>query len=319
MFLKPLKIVTLAGLLCVHAVAVVRTIKIEVDDKMRSYELYMQDNQHSGEPVGVVIMLHGGGGRATSAMRVTRWNEKAEKEGFAVVYPEGTRPSPEKPASFSRNPQTWNDGSRRLHIGAVRKNIDDIAFLAGLIDSLRSRDDIDSSRIYVTGFSNGASMAFRVARELSGRIAAVAPVAGADWLQEKIPARKVPVMYITGTNDPLNPIKGGPVKMGQKYYGEKAPVKQIIDAWTKLHGCAAEPVIEHRENATLYSYSPEAAETAAFVYCEIEGHGHIWPGGISLLPGSMGGSNTSKIDATDLIWDFFKKHKLPEQAAKSAD
>ncbi|MFV1967883.1 MAG: PHB depolymerase family esterase [Pirellulaceae bacterium] len=124
----------------------------------------------------------------------TGWAEKADREGFLAVFPEGTPPDPSRPARFIGNPQTWNDGSKRSNLGAAVRGVADVEFVSAMLSDLSTRFKVDKRRVYATGFSNGASMTFRLARELSTAIAAVAPVAGADWLENKNPDRAVPLL-----------------------------------------------------------------------------------------------------------------------------
>jgi polyhydroxybutyrate depolymerase len=126
----------------------------------------------------VVIMFHGGGGTARAAMWETGW---AEKAGFLAVFPNAMSRDPAQPSSFAGNPQLWNDGSGRFYSG--RKAPDDVRFIHAMLDDLLARFAADPRRVFVTGFSNGASMSFRLGAELSKRIAAIAPVTGACWLE----------------------------------------------------------------------------------------------------------------------------------------
>jgi polyhydroxybutyrate depolymerase len=186
------------------------TFDIQVGGLERRYIVHVPPGYDGSKPGPVILMFHGGGGTAQGAMRETRWAAKADKEGFLAVFPEGTRPDPSQPARFAGNPQTWNDGSSRLNVGAAERKVDDDGFVRALLDDLAARFAVDTRRIFVTGFSNGASMSFRIGRELANRVAAIAPVAGADWADEPPkPVRPVPLLYITGTADPLNPIDGG--------------------------------------------------------------------------------------------------------------
>ena len=256
-------------------------------------------------------MFHGGGGTARSAMRATGWNEKADKEGFLAVFPEGTPPDASRPGRFGDNPQTWNDGSKRPNVGAAAREVPDIEFVSAMLADLKTHFNVDNRRIYATGFSNGASMAFRVARELSQAIAAVAPVAGADWLPDIKPQRPVPLLYITGTADPLNPIEGGKVHIGRKDFGVKPSVKETIDRWVRINGCPnTGRVIHDKDGVTEVAYGFPGKTPEVLLYT-IEGHGHHWPGGKSALPARLTGKNSAKLTATDVIWAFFKSHQRP--------
>ena len=83
---------------------------INVGALKRHYVLHVPASYTGQEPVPLVLMFHGAAGTAQAAIKTTGWVEKAEREGFLVVFPEGTRPDPDKPPLLG-NPQTWNDGS----------------------------------------------------------------------------------------------------------------------------------------------------------------------------------------------------------------
>src|SRR5215831_5938057 len=111
----------------------------------------------------------------------------ADREGFLAVYPYGT-------GVMKAKLLTWNAGPC---CGYAQKNkIDDVAFVAALLDDLAARVDYDRARVYATGHSNGAMMAYRLAQDLSDRIAAIAPVGGAlvtDTIRAK---RAMPILHI---------------------------------------------------------------------------------------------------------------------------
>ena len=287
-------------------------VELTVDGWSRSYLVHVPPHIESGVPLPVVIMFHGGGGKADSARRDTGWDRKADREGFLAVFPEGTPPDSSRPGRFVGNPQTWNDGSGR-NVAAVRRNAPDVAFVDALVNDLKTRCPVDARRIYVTGFSNGASMAFRVARERPELVTAAAPVAGADWLTGTQPTRPVPLLYITGSADPLNPLKGGEVRIGTKRYRPKPPVAAIIRRWLELHECRPTPkTVFDQDGAKGLAYSRPDAGSVVVSYT-LEGHGHHWPGGKTLLPRRIAGPNTTSLRATDVIWTFFEQHKSPAQ------
>lgn len=186
---------------------------------------------------------------------------------FIAVFPNALARDLSQRASFAANPQLWTDASGRFYPG--QNAADDIGFLAALLDEIAARFAVDADRVYATDFSNGASMAFRAGVELAPRLAAIAPVAGALWVDPQPMRRPVPLLYITGTADPLNPIDG---RGG-------------------------------RANADL----PPGAG-AEGVDLAIDGLGHVWPGGRSLLPARWVGPSSDLVRANDVIWDFFRRH-----------
>jgi polyhydroxybutyrate depolymerase len=282
-------------------------LTIETPDGNRECVVCVPATCDRSRPNALVIMLHGFGGTALSVAKETQWSEKAEQQSFVVVYPEATRPDPSSPQSFRRNPQAWNDGSGRFH--AAAKKIDDVAFIDAMIDQLSEICVIDSERILITGFSNGASMTFRLGAELSHRPAAIAPVAGTCWIEKPEPSKALSLCYITGTADSLNPIEGGYPKLafgGKEQGGQPKPaVQTFIDRWVAALHCPETPHLDKTSDGVrkrVYGYSPAKSE---IMYLTVEGAGHHWPGGISQAPEFLVGKPSKKLNATDVIWDFF--------------
>jgi len=279
---------------------------IKVGSLERKYTVHVPPSYDGREPVPVVIMFHGGGGKASAAMEETGWSEKADQEGFLAVFPEATPPDLSKPSSFRTNPQTWNDGSGRFHSGQL--DIDDVGFVNAMIDDLLTRLAIDQQRIFATGFSNGASMVFRAGVELSHRIAAIAPVSGHLWLKTLELTRPVPLIYIFGLADPLNPFEGGEVPG----VGRRPPIAASPLKWAELLGCSLERKVIYDQNGVKGVIYAPCRRNSEVVFYTVEGLGHTWPGGRSLLPESLVGKTSDKLKANDVIWEFFKKHPMKQ-------
>jgi polyhydroxybutyrate depolymerase len=272
----------------------------------RHYLLHIPPSYDGRAAVPVVLMFHGAGGKGGGALRETGWGEKADRAGFLAVFPDGVPPDPSSRASFSRNPQLWNDGSGRRMIS--RQNVDDVGFVRALLDDLHAHFTVDPRRVYVTGFSNGASMVFRLGAELADRVAAIAPVSGQSWVADPRPARPISVIMFAGTADPLNPLHGGPVQYPWGGGEVKAPMGDSVAAWAKALTCPPEPTATRpRGGVSVTTYTP-CAEGSEIVYYIIEGMGHVWPGRLSALPERIAGKPTDKVQATDVIWAFFVRH-----------
>jgi polyhydroxybutyrate depolymerase len=286
---------------------------LKVDGHDREYIIHIPKNDEKTKPIPLVIMLHGMGGSALNALRETGWSAKADQESFIIVYPEATRPDPKKPPSLSKNPQSWNDGSGRFH--SAEKKIDDVAFLKAIIDQVKKDHRVDPQRIFITGFSNGASMTFRAGAELSNQIAAIAPNAGACWTETPKLERPISICYITGTADTLNPLDGGFPKLalgGKDQGGERKPaVQSTINKWANVLECPEKPNRDETTNGVrTRSYGP-GRKQAEVVFITVEGMGHVWAGGVSAAPEFLVGKPTNKIKATDVVWEFFKNHPAP--------
>lgn len=292
---------------------------VETQQGTREYLLFAPPQTSSNDPRPLVIMLHGFGGSGANAAKETGWSEKATQKNLIVAYGEATRPNRATAPHFRKNPQAWNDGSGRFH--AATEKMDDVAYVKTLIEHVSQNHNIDPNRIFVTGFSNGASMAFRVGAELADQVAAIAPVSGTCWLEKPKPTKSISLCYITGTEDSLNPIEGGFPKLalGGKEQGgaSKPPVQTFIERWAQALQCTSTPeqiTIAPGVQQRIYRRDPNiATESPVIHYVTIEGLGHHWPGGVSLVPNILVGKPSKKLIATDLIWDFFDVHSPHER------
>ena len=281
----------------------------------RRYTVHVPPGYDGKKPLPVVVMLHGGGGMSKGAAEETGWDVKADKENFLAVFPNALARDPEKPGSFARNPQLWNGGSDRFYPG--QKAPDDVAFLNTLLDELCAKFSVDARRIFVTGFSNGASMTFRFGAAEAKRIAAIAPAAGACWLEPLKVERPVAMCYLTGRADPLNLLDGGIPKMAfgastrEMRAKPKPPVRDSILKWAKAIGCPAVAAKTNETNGVrIETFGPGRGDSE-IVFVTVADQGHTWAGGKSLLPERWVGKTTDKLNATDFVWDFFKNHPAP--------
>ena len=145
------------------------TRTLEHDGRTRSYLVHVPPKYDPKRPTPVVLAFHGGGQQRLEQMvRFCGLNEKADKEGFIAVYPNGT--------GRLEQMLTWNGGNCCGY--AMWNNVDDVGFTRALLDDLAKVANVDAKRVFATGISNGGIMCYRLASELSDRIAAIAPVSG---------------------------------------------------------------------------------------------------------------------------------------------
>ena len=275
--------------------------KLTVDDQERSYLVHVPPNYDRNTPTPVVLIFHGAGTNAQIMVVFCGLNKKSDDAGFIAVYPNGSGTGP-----FL----TFNAGG--LQGEAAKGRANDVKFVATLLDDLATVVNVDPKRVYATGISNGGMMSYRLAAELSDRIAAIAPVAGTMAIEDANPTRPVSVMHFHGTADNMVPF-AGPSANTPKFLTFKS-VNDSILLWAKLNGCPEEPAItdepDVKDDGTkvqrkVCGPGKDGAEVVLYV---IEGGGHTWPGQKS--PVGFIGKSTLDISANDLMWEFFKKHPM---------
>lgn len=276
---------------------------VEVAGRQRSYLLHVPPQYDSATPAPVVLAFHGGGANAGTMVSFSGLNDTADRAGFIAVYPDGTGRLPRL--------HTFNAGDCCGEAAAT--GVDDVAFTRALLDDLAGVAAVDPRRIFATGMSNGAMMAYRLAAELSDRIAAVAPVGGPMGTNECRPGRAVSVMHFHGDADAFAPFAGG---RGRGPSGTRfRSVQDSIDAWVEANGCgrtpATEKLADRADDGTTvrqvrYGDGRDGSEVVLVV---VEGGGHTWPGREPRMR-SLGVS-TRDISANDMMWEFFTRHPLP--------
>ena len=270
---------------------------LEVDGVERGYLVFLPPSYRPEHPAPLVLVFHGGGGRATGIAPHTGFSLLAEREGFVAVYPDGLG-------------RRWNDGR-----GFAAAH-DDVGFVRALLDTLGRTLTLDPRRIYATGISNGAVFSYRLACDLPGVFAAVAPVAGAmpvDLAPSCVHPEPVSVLAMQGTADPLMPYTGGG---GGRRRGRVLSAARSVAFWAAAAGCDESPVTTAEPDVTPADGTQVRRTT--FTGCRdgrsvelytIEGGGHTWPGGPP-VSGSVGRVSRD-VDATTLIWAFFAQHPRP--------
>jgi polyhydroxybutyrate depolymerase len=252
------------------------------------------------EKVPLVLVLHGGGGNANNAEKWTGFTQKARKEGFIAVYPEGTR----RKGRLLRI-LTWNAG--HCCGPAMRNRVDDVGFIDALLEVLIETYPVDPKRIYVTGGSNGGMMSHTLGIELSHRFAAIAPVIATVFGDERQPEHPVSAIMLNGMLDKSVPYEGGPPGGRFPDAWDETPARPAKDQaafWAEANGCADTPDTHDKGQYVLLRYRCPAGRAVALY--GIKDNGHAWPGG--RRAGLRGDIPSQSLNGTDVIWDFFKAH-----------
>jgi polyhydroxybutyrate depolymerase len=257
------------------------------------------------EPPAVAVFLHGTGGTADWAADEVRLPAFAAARGFALAVPEGLPPDSARPIGFLSNPPLWNDGSP----GVIASAADDVGFLSAVVADALARAGSDPRRVYLSGFSKGAAMAFRFAAARADLLAAVAPVAG-YCPPVPMPSRPVPTLYVIGDADPLLPLAGGEARLPWATEPvRRPPVRTTLERWAAAIGCDPVPRVESDAGGVRVEVFPSPVGTE-FRAVTVAGLGHHWPGGRGRLNPRIGGRPSDRLDANALVWDFFRRHRL---------
>jgi polyhydroxybutyrate depolymerase len=266
----------------------------------RTYRLYVPASLPPDVASALVFVFHGGGGQAPSAERMTGFDDLADREKFVVAYPDAVRAH-------------WNDGRDVEAFDSQRAKVDDVAFVATLIDAISAEHRVDPGRVFATGISNGAIFSNLLASRLADRIAAIAPVAGglAEPLRPAFrPSRPVSVLVINGTEDPLVPYAGGAVS---RVHGRVVGAEETARLWAEADRCRSDaardaPTAVVEGCRTVRERWTGGRNNTEVVLDTIEGGGHTWPGGPQYLPRLLIGRACPEPDATREIWEFFRAH-----------
>lgn len=239
--------------------------------KTRSYKVHLPPEYDGSNKLPLVLVFNGWTHSPDQTEAHTKMSIKADSAGFIVVYPAG----------IAGSNKEWN------HDG--RYSIDDVGFIKELIDTLIKDYSVDNKRIYASGFSNGAGMAYRMAYELPDRIAAIAPVAQTLLGTKYNPKRATPTIHFHAKNDQ------------SVAYSTVGP---MVEYWKTLTANVTGPdTFFITSGAKGIKWTGEN-NTEFIVYVTDIG-GHSWPGGNPSFA-----TPSQAISASDLLWDFFAAHPL---------
>ena len=244
---------------------------IEVDGVARTYIVHVPENARPDKPLPVLVMLHGAGGDAERARLASGFDDYSDADDFIVVYPNGTQAA-DVPGEYS-----WNAGAC---CGLPqRTKVDDVGFISAVLDEVAAQHPVDASRVYLTGFSNGGMLSYRLSCELGERFAGIAIVGGALNLSVCDAPSPMSVLIIHGLADQTVPYDGGEsnertaARFGQ---WENVSVSDSAAFWRDRDDCATEPVttIEGPIATDLYE---DCVNDRMLEVVSITGGTHSWP------------------------------------------
>jgi polyhydroxybutyrate depolymerase len=308
------KIALIALLVALATTAFAGDVKkeISVDGEKREYYVHAPPSYDGSNAVPLVLVLHGGGGKASKMDKLTGMNDVSDTEGFIAVYPQG-------------KDNHWNDG-RKIKTLFKKKKLNDVKFLGDVVKKMTGEYNIDETRIYSTGISNGAFMSYRLAVENPDTFAAVAGVAAQpseNLRDEHPPESPIPVMMVLGEKDPLVPYGGGDVKVLGAKRGRVLSAEDSVKLWVGNNDCNGTPTttyyddINTDDNSIVRRDEYSSDSNDDVVLLTVEGGGHTWPGGWQYLGKGLVGETNRDINGSEVIWEFFENHPRTSTASVS--
>lgn len=259
------------------------------DGIQRTYILYVPQAYNASTPTPLVLNFHGYTSNALEQINYGDFRPMADRDGFLMVAPQGT---------------VDGAGNTHFNVGWGTSTVDDIGFINALLDALSAQYTINQDRIYSTGMSNGGFMSYKLACELSDRIAAIASVTGSMTLgtiDSCNPLHPIPILEIHGTSD-------GTVNYNGSNFATSIP--DVLSYWSNYNNTDAVPSVTSipDTNTTdgstvehlIYSNGDNNVKVEHF---KVIGGGHTWPGT------SYGPANQD-IDASEEIWEFFSRYDI---------
>lgn len=303
---------------------------LEYAGQQRPYYIHRPQNYDSATAYAVILALHGGGGSPENMAEMSELNEAADKNGFIVVYPHGY-----PQFTGTKTSGTWNSGP--CCGKAKEEDSDDVGYIKEVIARMQNFVTVDTKRIYATGISNGGMMSYKLACELADKIAAIAPVAGHYIFSDCAPSRPVAVLNFQGEEDECILINGGNcggcfttffAKFGIPIEDNKwacPSLDETIATWKTSNACTGDEEETFSNAHAVCTTVGTCADDTAVTKCVIDNLGHNWPGGEygtdfcnrsqnSLMCKNWRetvGPLSDALQANDVMWAFFKEHKLP--------
>ena len=247
----------------------------------RTYRLHVPEKYKATKVSPLILVYHG---RGKTGAQTEAFSDLSKLDAI-VAYPNGVIGDEDK--------QAWQGAPYSAN------GVDDVKFTADLLDKLEGELCVDTDAVYATGKSNGAGFTGILACQLADRIAAIAPVSGAFYIEGKrcAPSRPVPVLDIHGTGDTTIPYGGD----GQR---DLPSIQTWVRDWAVRDHCDQDPrTTQVGDDVLKFTYKGCKADV---VHVAVTDGGHSWPGSdASSGPGYV----TQTFEAHELIGAFFKAHK----------
>lgn len=224
----------------------------------------MPSKYDKSKPTPLVVLLHGYSGTSKIQDDYFGLSKLAEEKTFLVGLPDGTKDT--------QGNQFWNATDACCNF--LNKPVDDVAYIAALIDDMKSKYNVDPKRVYIVGHSNGGFMAHRFACDHSKTVAAIVSLAGAqvkDATKCK-PEDGVAVLQVHGDMDETVSYAGGAFFNGLPLYPGAV---ETVATWAAKNGCEA-TLTTQATKLDLESGLAGTETTVARHNCTTKGAAELW-------------------------------------------
>ena len=238
----------------------------------------------------------------------------ADREGFVVVYPGGL------PAKDIEGRPGWVDCRAD---NTTSSGADDVGFLVALVERVRTEYGMTTSRMFMTGTSNGAQMTHAFAFNRADLVAAVATASGSLPVNPKPgpcttgPSRPLPILVLHGTSDTQMPYGGGCVaNLGSACNrGLVISAEATRDRWLQINGLSgvspSQIVLDGSKTDAGPANRFDYAGTIPLQWWRLDGAGHTVPSqAVIVSPNPLTGIQNRDIEFAEVAWAFFAS-RLP--------
>jgi len=164
----------------------------------RTYQLIEPTSNNSITPIPLLLAFHSRTGNAQTILTDSQLGSYVDPMNFILIAING---------SIQEVSSSWNAGT--CCSTSTDYQINDLLLTEKIIDSVKNRYNIDKTRIWAVGHSNGGMMSFHLACDLSEIITGIALVGGALMDDSCSPTKPVSIFQIHGNLDPTIPYNGG--------------------------------------------------------------------------------------------------------------
>lgn len=249
-----------------------RTINVTGGGLSGSYLLKVPTGYTGRAAVPLVIDLHGNEGRSDVQAGMSGFRAKADERGFLVAWPQTP--------NFS-----WN--AYNCCGDSFSRGSDDVAFIRAVVADIRAKAQVDGSRIYITGLSNGGLMTHRLACEAADLFAAAAAVSAPLNAPRCAsgPSRPITVVTFQGYFDPIVPY------LGNQFFQSAAAG---FSTWLSTNSCAGSLNTQRYGSIDRCDTGTGCAGGVAPALCSLSGAHFLY-------------TDQSTLRIADYAWDVFSR------------